>query len=140
MPALSQEKALIFRITHRENVPWILKNGLHCRSSPVRDPNFVAIGNQELIEKRRFHPMRCQLGGTLGDYVPFYFTPHSPMFLNIKTGHRGIQQLLNEDVAIIFSSLHDLKKHNIQFVFTDRHAVLATAQIFTDLKDLDKIP
>ena len=30
MSSLSPEKALIFRITHIANVPWILANGLHC--------------------------------------------------------------------------------------------------------------
>jgi len=47
---LTQEKGLIFRITHIDNVPWILRNGLHCASSSVLDPHFRRIGNQELIE------------------------------------------------------------------------------------------
>jgi hypothetical protein len=42
---LNPDKALIFRITHLDNVPWILDNGLHCRSSEVLDPDFVNIGN-----------------------------------------------------------------------------------------------
>lgn len=29
---LNPEKALIFRIVHRDNLPWILDHGLHCRS------------------------------------------------------------------------------------------------------------
>ena len=51
---LTPENALIFRITHRENVGWILRNGLHCQSSTVSAPDFVGIGNSELIEKRRY--------------------------------------------------------------------------------------
>ncbi len=42
--SLNQEKALIFRITHRDNVPWIITNGMHCRNSGIHDPNFVSIG------------------------------------------------------------------------------------------------
>ena len=42
----------IFRITHIRNVPWILEHGLHCRSSPTSDPNFVSIGSPDLIAKR----------------------------------------------------------------------------------------
>ena len=76
---LTPEKALIFRITHRSNVPWILKNGLHCRSSAIVDPNFTGIGNPELIERRRHRKVDILPGGTLEDYVPFYFTPFSPM-------------------------------------------------------------
>ena len=83
---LTAQKALIFRITHRDNVRWMLRNGLHCRNSAKRDPRFVSIGNQELIDKRNERQVPVAPGGTLSDYVPFYFTPFSPMLLNIKTG------------------------------------------------------
>lgn len=136
---LGPEKALIFRITHRANVPWILRHGLHCRNSPVRDPNFVSIGNQEIIDNRRLRPVRCHLGGTLSDYVPFYFTSHSPMFYNIRTGYRGLRQFPNDEIVILVSSLRTLREQGIPFAFTDRHALLATGQAFTELDDLDKI-
>ena len=50
---LNPERALIFRITHRANLPWILENGLHCQSAAASDSNFVSIGNPELIDRRR---------------------------------------------------------------------------------------
>jgi len=31
---LNPERALIFRIVHVANVPWILDHGLHCKNSP----------------------------------------------------------------------------------------------------------
>lgn len=90
MNPLSPEKALIFRITHIANVPWILENGLYCRSAAEQDPRFVEIGNPDLIDKRKHRVVPAPPGGTLSDYVPFYFTPYSPMLYNIKTGWRGI--------------------------------------------------
>jgi hypothetical protein len=36
---LNADKALIFRITHRDNVPWILGHGMCCRNAPVQDPD-----------------------------------------------------------------------------------------------------
>jgi hypothetical protein len=86
LPELNPEKAFIFRIRHRNNLPWILDNGLHCRGSGKRDPNFVDIGSVELIEKRRVQPIVTAPGGTVSDYVPFYFTPLSMMAYNIHTG------------------------------------------------------
>lgn len=59
MAALSPDKALIFRITHITNVPWILVNGLHCRSADSRDPNYVEIGNPDLIDKRKHRVAQC---------------------------------------------------------------------------------
>jgi len=139
MAKIGPEHAQIFRITHINNVPWILANGLHCRNSSIKDPNFVQIGNADLINGRHFRKMRGPYGGTLSDYVPFYFTPRSPMFLNIKTGYRGIQQRSNQEIVIFFASLHDLRKQGVPFVFTDRHAYLEAAQPFDDLAHLDKI-
>ena len=49
--SLSPTKALIFRIIHRDNLPWILDNGLHARSGKIFDPNYRNIGNPELIGK-----------------------------------------------------------------------------------------
>jgi len=38
--SLTPEKALIFRITHRDNLPWILEHGLHCRTLAKRGHEF----------------------------------------------------------------------------------------------------
>jgi ssDNA thymidine ADP-ribosyltransferase, DarT len=38
--------------------------------------------------------------------------------------------------VILCSSLADLKNHGVQFIFTDRHAYLAAAQVFTNESDL----
>ena len=116
-----------------------LENGLHCKNSKTCDPNFVTIGNPDLIDRRSRHPVRCNHGGALSDYVPFYFTPLSPMFLNIKTGWRGLQQRANDEIAIMVSSIHRLKNQSVPFVFSDRHAVLAAAQYFSRLEDLGEI-
>ena len=55
--SLNPEKALIWRIVHRDNLPWILDNGLHCGNGGVQAPGWVSIGNPELIEKRANHPV-----------------------------------------------------------------------------------
>ncbi len=136
---LTPEKARIFRIIHRDNMPWVFANGLHCRSSGTIDANYVGIGNPELIAKRRGHPVPCQPGGTLSDYVPFYFTPFSPMLYNIYTGYAGIQKRDNQEIVILVSSLPLLRRKNVEFLFTDRHAYLAAAQFHSDLAQLDQI-
>jgi hypothetical protein len=136
---LNPQKALIWRIVHRDNVPWILDNGCHCRSSVVRDPNFVNIGNQELIDKRATRVVPIAPSGHLSDYVPFYFTPFSPMMLNIHTGWGGIRQRSNDEIVILVSSLHKVRELGLPFVFTDRHAYPPLARYFADLKYLSEI-
>ena len=139
MKDLTQEKALIFRIAHIGNVPWMLANGLHCKNSQILDPNFIEIGNPDLISKRTHRIVPIAPGGTLADYVPFYFTPCTPMLLNIKTGYNGLKQTPMRDIAILVSSLHRLTEAGIPFVFSDRHAYLQAAMFSSNLGDLNKI-
>jgi len=133
------QKASIFRITHRDNLRWIFANGLHCANSGQADPNFVVIGNPDLIDKRGRRALPPPGEGVLGDYVPFYFTPFSPMMLNIKTGWRGIAQRGNEEIAILVSSVWRLRGLGVPFVFSDRHAYLQAAQFHDDPARLDQI-
>jgi len=81
----------------------------------------------------------CEPFGTLSDYVPFYFTPFSPMLLNIKTGFNGVRQCPREEIVVLVSSLPTLHAKGIPFLFTDRHANLATAQFTSDMALLDRI-
>ena len=136
---LNPEKALIFRITHRDNVPWILANGLHAKNGARSDPNFRPIGNRDLIQRRTYHPVPAGPGGSLSDYIPFYFTPFSMMLLNIKTGYNGVPRVPNEEIVILISSLRKVAAMNIEFVFCDQHAYLLTAEHFTSLDNLDRI-
>lgn len=136
---LTPERALIFRITHVRNVPWILEHGLACANGPDIDPNFVPIGNPDLIAKRPSRAVDILPGGTLADYVPFYFTPRSPMLLNIRTGWGDVKQRPNEEIVILVGSLVTLAERGIPFVFSDRHTYLLQARFHSGLEDLARI-
>ena len=101
---LNPEKALIFRIIHRDNLPWILDHGLHSSNGEIADPNYRNIGNVDLIGRRNQRKVRVGPGGALSDYVPFYFTPFSIMMYNIHTGY-NVRQVPNEEILIVVSSL-----------------------------------
>ena len=135
---LRQDKAFIFRIVHRDNLAWILEHGVHARSSPLVNPAYVDIGNPDLIGKRNGRPIPVDPRGTLSDYVPFYFTPRSPMLMNIKTG-RGVRQRQNDEILFLVSSIYRIREKGLGFLFTDRHAYLETAVFYSDLDRLDVI-
>ena len=137
--SLCPEKALIWRIIHRDNLPWILDNGLHCGNGGAHSPTWVSIGNEELITKRATHPVPAGPGGVLSDYVPFYFTPFSVMMKNIHTDWGGVKQRSNEEILILVSSLPHVVEQRLPFVYTDMHAYYQWANFYTDLADLDKI-
>lgn len=135
---LNANSAHVFRITHRENVPWILDNGMYARNGAKFDPNCRNIGNVDLIDKRARRKVPIPPGGTLSDYVPFYFTPYSIMMYNIKTGY-GVQQVPNDEIVIFVSSLFHLTRNGCCFLFTDQHAYPPMADYYSDMADLPQI-
>lgn len=136
---LTSSRARIFRVTHVDNVPWMLDHGLHCQSSSVRDPAFVPIGMADLISKRATRRVPCPPGGMLADYVPFYFTPWSMTLLNVKTGYNGVTRRGNSELVILGASLPAVAARGATFVFTDGHAYTAEARFSSDLADLGRI-
>lgn len=46
------ENIYIYRMTHIDNIPNILLNGITHRNSPNSNPTFVAIGDISLIDTR----------------------------------------------------------------------------------------
>ncbi|WP_053144133.1 DUF4433 domain-containing protein [Pseudomonas sp. P97.38] len=135
---LNPEKALIWRIVHRDNLPWILDNGLHCANSNVQSPQYVNIGNPDLIDKRRTRQVPIAPGGVLADYVPFYFTPFSVMMKNIHSG-RSVQQRSNDEIVILVSSLYLVEQMGFPFVYTTAHAYPDWTDYYSDLTNLDQI-
>ena len=138
-PSLNPDKALIWRIVHGDNLPWILDNGLHCGNSAVRSPQWVSIGNQELIDRRGTHPVPVAPGGLLNDYVPFYFTPFSVMMRNILSARGGVQRRANAEILILVSSLRDVADLGLPYLFTDSHAFYRWANYYDTLAKLDQI-
>lgn len=121
---LSPERALTFRITHMNNLEWLLRNGLQCENSDVKNPTHITIGLPDLIERRRTSNIPIPPGGSFADYVPFYFTPRSPMLLKILTG-RGVRQRDKTEIVFLVTSLRKPGILDRGFVFTDRHATAA---------------
>lgn len=92
-----------------------------------------------MIEKRSRRAVSIPPGGTLSDYVPFYFTPFSIMMYNIKTGYGGIARRENKDIVIFVSSVHRLRELKLPFVFTNQHAYPPDTDFYSDVADLKRI-
>jgi len=136
---LCQEKALIWRILHRDNLAWVLDNGLHCGNSNRKSDAWISIGNAELIDKRASHRVPVAPFGVLNDYVPFYFTPFSVMLRNTNTGWGNIRKRSNDEIVILVSSLYRVRELGLPFLFTDSHAYYRWANYYDNLEHLDKI-
>jgi hypothetical protein len=134
------KQTLIYRITHYKNLPFILKNGIHCSNSNIQDPDFIQIGFPSLISKREDRTVPVEPFGTLADYVPFYFTVKSPMLYVITMGNDlEVIKIPPEEIIYIVSSVERLEELKIKYVFTDRHAKLEYAQFFNKYSDLQRL-
>lgn len=138
LDSLTVENGYLFRITHRDNVPWLLRHGLVCAAHRRRDPTFVGIGNPGLIGRRESHWVPIDPGGYLCEYVPFYFTPFSPMAYNIHTG-RQVPKRSNDAIVILMTTVARIVETGARFVFTDRHAYLRSARYSADPSDLEMV-
>ncbi len=138
MPNQVPNKVRLFRITHRDNLADILVHGICNKHHPNANPNFVSIGNNDVIDKRIEHEVKIIDYGNVGEYVPFYFTPASVMLLNILTGY-GVPKVMPEDIICMVSSVQTLSNCNNKYFFTDGQANTFITKHYADLKDLDKI-
>lgn len=137
---ITPERALIFRITHRDNVRHFLTNGAHCRSSGALDPDYVQIGNPEIIDRRKVVAVPVPPNGVLADYVPFYFTPCTPMLHNIVTGYNGMKMTPRSEIIVLVTSLDRLEATGTDYVIADRHAALSHTNFASGRHLLSNLP
>lgn len=130
---------LIYRIFHQGNLRWILRKGIPCRSHTEQDSGFVNIGNRDLISKRSHRQVPVAPGGTLSDYVPFYFCTHSVMLFNLHTGRVEGVDVRQSDIVYAVSSIERLQALGLPFLFTDRHAYVESAVFSSNPGELPKL-
>jgi ssDNA thymidine ADP-ribosyltransferase, DarT len=133
------QPTLIHRITHCANLPWILEHGVCCRATENQDPNFVNIGDRDLIARRETRAVEIHPGGHLSNYVPFYFSPHSVMLYKIHTGEVPGCTARQKEIIFLVSSIQRLQERSLTFLFTDGHASPRNTQYFSDPKDLEQL-
>jgi len=127
-------------MTHVENIPHILLNGITHQRSSNSNKNYVPIGAGDLISKRE--SVLLPNGKTLGSYIPFYFGARMPMLYVIKLGDQSLRYNLNrvsrEDVIYCITSIEQIRIHKLNFAFSNGHAVSDLTDFFdeSDIGDI----
>jgi hypothetical protein len=129
----------IYHITHWRNLPGIIASeGLFSYAALKKEKiPYHDIANDDIQDKRARRPVPCEPGGSLHDYVPFYFAPRSPMLYFINLGGSRYPERQGP-VAHLVSSVQAVYG-NRPAVFTNGHAIMALSDFFTDPADLEKI-
>jgi len=130
----------LYRILHIDNLEYLLTHGIFTRRHPNSDPGYINIGDTDLISKRDSYNVKLDPpGGVLGDYIPFYFGPLSPMLYNIKNGYKGVTKRPQNEIIYIVCRLEDIIKCCKHWFFTDGHAKAQMSFPYNDIKHLNEI-
>lgn len=107
-------------MTHIENIPHIIENGITHRESEHSNKEYKAIGDNSLISTRDTFPIPG--GNLLGNFIPFYLGLRTPMLYVIQNGYNGVKALQPSKIVYCVSSIQRIIDTGIDFVYTDGHA------------------
>lgn len=132
----------VYHITHIRNLENIIaEGGLHCdKAIADRRLRVRGIAHNHIKQRRDRRPVPVCAGGTLSDYVPFYFAPRSPMLYAIHRGKvEGYDGGQEEVLHLVGSAEAVAEADALQFCFTEGHAEMGFSEFFHDLRDLVKV-
>jgi hypothetical protein len=140
MPTVPQP-TLVYHITSLENLPLILASDalLCCDTLRSRKVAYRDIALQNIQSKRARTPVTCGGGGTLHDYVPFFFAPRSPMLYCIHRGNVPTYAGGQRPIIYLVTTAQTLFASIQGCAFTNGHAIMQMSDSFDDLADLDKV-
>jgi hypothetical protein len=125
----------IYHITHISNLAGILAaEGLWCDSKRVEQGfPIVGIAHKNIKDRRAKRNVPLAAGGTLADYVPFYFAPRSPMLYAIHSG--AVQGYQGGQAAVLHlvSTVKTASTMGRAWCFTDGHADMGMTEFCDDL-------
>lgn len=117
----------VYHITHIDNLPAILEQGLlSIRAKSGQPVGHRSIAHDSIQEQRHHRRVPCGSGGTIHDYVPFYFCRRSPMLNGVVyAGYAPQDEIIYLEVPITIME-------KCSCVFTDASANANTPPHFYD--------
>lgn len=131
---------LIYHITDVANLPSILaKGGLHSDvAMAARDREVIGYGH---IKERRMKKIRVPCCGNrfVGEFVPFYFCPRSPMLFTIDKGATGRQPGCQRSIVHLISTVQTALDTGQDWAISDGNAGAFHTWFYADLAALDAL-
>lgn len=131
---------ILYHFTHVDHLGDIARRGLLSDADIQRSGLLrYEAGDHGIKERRRSMRVMRPPGGTVADYVPFYYAPRSPMMYVIKCGGVETYKEGCEPLVYLTTSVERLIELGIRPIFTDRNATIAYTRFTDDLTDLDDL-
>jgi len=139
----------LYRITHIDNIPYILQQGITHRLSSNGDQNYVGIGDSSLIENRADRTVFIDNGDKtiavrpsiiLGEFTPFYFGVRMPMLYTIQIGGNFVERATPaQEIIYLACSLPAILTVATTCYFSDGHATNSFSS-FYDQTCISQLP
>ncbi len=143
------ENIYIYRMTHIDNIPNILTNGITHKNSPNSNPNFIPIGDVSLIDTRATKRVSIDNGDILnfnalsiilGDFIPFYFGIKMPMLYVIQNGGNFVQKATPaENIIYLACPINNIIQSGGVYYFSDGHATDSLSSFYDNTK-INELP
>jgi hypothetical protein len=131
----------IYRVIYVANLDTILRRGGMHGSNHVPNDGlpYRTIHNVDIQNERHVRRVRCGPGGTLHDYVPFYFGYLSPMLFQLKTNRVPGYTEGQEPLIYLVSTVEAAMSAGCAFVFSNGHGIAAYTDWFDDVAKLGEV-
>lgn len=131
----------IYHFTHIDNLASIQAAGcLSCDAVARRGRMSTEVGAKDIKDSRRQRTIPIDPGGHVGDYVPFYFAPRSPMMYRIACDHRDSipDRYQGGDTPLVYlvTTVRAVLEAGLTWVAADGNAATATTEFTSDPDDL----
>ena len=149
----------IYRMTHIDNINYILSTGLCSPLHRQAALNYTEIGDPVLIRERSGKPVPIAPGGVIPEYVSFYFGGRMPMLWAILHAHEllfkryqssevgwlhrfeapGTNQRHQQEIVFVACNFQKVVDTCPEWCFTDGHVSSPRTHFYNDLADLARL-
>lgn len=130
----------IYHFTHIEHLPTVAQHGL-LADSLAKAAGYLTheAGDPGIKDWRLRRVVEAGPGGVVGDYVPFYFAPRSPMMFKLHKG--GVPEFTGStsDLAYLLTTVEHVIAAGGQVVLTDRNAAKNLAAFSAEPEEWDDL-
>ncbi len=121
----------LYHFTHIDHLASITQHGLMC-DTDVGERLTSEAGEPGIKVRRRQAEVDVGPRGVVGDYVPWYFAPRSPMLFRIKQGGVSSYAGRQSDLVYLYTTVEHLQGSQADLVLTDRNAAISYAEFASD--------
>jgi len=137
----------LYHIVHMDNLPSIISDGFLYSDAYMRErkKDAVVIGMDTIKNRRLTQPLESRPGLHVGECVPFYFCPRSPMLYmfhksnSLDITYRGGQEPIVHLVASMHHTVEWADNNNLRWAFTDSNAGSYYFHDYADLAQLNMV-